>query len=217
MVVVLLRLIRCCIGSAGEGDQKSPVRSILIARTGEQFQAPHVLTYHLLEFEQDRGRWIFPDFGAVDYGHGDYREVFLGAGVTDFHNKFATLTQELYFVQDTGGAAHSARYLWPWPVFDLRFNPRLTSRVVFYPCIPLNRAAKAEYDIDHAKMEYAVNQRFTVGGGYSSSKSKGSAWVNKPFFTTTVTTREGAFEFWLQRMPGGGQLQVRYTLVHEGR
>jgi hypothetical protein len=37
--------------------------------------------------------------------------------------------------------------------------------------------------------------------------------VNKPFLTTTISTLAGAFEFWLQKIPAGGQVEVRYTLV----
>ena len=39
------------------------------------------------------------------------------------------------------------------------------------------------------------------------------AWQNKPFVTTTLSTKVGAFEFWLQKLPGGSQLQLRYQLV----
>jgi hypothetical protein len=203
---------------AGEAvPQNSPVISMYIARTGEQFQAPHVLTYRLLEFEQMRGRWIYPDLGVVDFGHGDYRESFLGGGAVYYHGKITTLSQELYFVQDTGSTAHSARYLWVWPIADFQFKPRLGAHAVVFPYVPLNGAARAQYNVDRAKVEYAVNRGFTMGGGYSSSKTGGSAWQNKPFLTTTVTTREGAVEFWLQKVPGGGQLQMRYFLAHAAR
>jgi hypothetical protein len=131
--------------------------------------------------------------------------------------RFATLTQELFFAQDTGPAAHGARYLWIWPVADFQFTPKLTGEAVVVPCLPLNRAARIQYDFDRAKVEYALSPKFLLGGGYSASKYASDAWLSKPFLTTTVSTREGAFEFWLQKTPGGGQIQMRYQLVHVGR
>jgi hypothetical protein len=217
-IVLFLFLGWMSVSCAEEAVSHShPLTTFYIARTGEQFQAPHVLTYRLLEFEQMRGRWILPDIGVYDLGHGDFREMFCGAGAMYYHGKVTTLTQEVYFVQDTGAAAHSARYLWVWPIFDFQFKPRLTAQAVVYPHIPLNSAAKVQYDVDRAKLEYSLNRRLTLGGGYSSSKSSGSAWQSEPFLSTTVKSREGGFEFWLQKISGGGQLQVRYMLVHSER
>jgi hypothetical protein len=194
-----------------------PMTYIYIARTGEQFQAPHVFTYHLLEYAQQRGRWLVTDFGVYDCGHGNYRELFIGGGPVYYHSKLATLTQEVFFAQDTGAAAHRARYIWIWPVADFQFTPRLTGEVVAVPCIPLNKAARIQYDFDRAKLEYALDRRFTVGAGYSGSKYASDAWLSKPFLTSTVSTRQGSFEFWLQKIPGGGQVQLRYQLIHVGR
>jgi hypothetical protein len=193
----------------------NPATYIYIARTGMQFQAPHVWTYHLLEYAEQRGRWIIPDLGVYDCGN--YRELFIGGGPVYHHGKIATLTQELFFAQDTGAAAHGARYLWIWPVTDFQFTPRLSAEAVVVPCLPLNRAARIQYDFDRAKLEYALDRRFTLGGGYSASKYASDAWLSKPFLTTTVSSRLGAFEFWLQKTPGGGQIQMRYQLVHAAR
>jgi hypothetical protein len=71
--------------------------------------------------------------------------------------------------------------------------------------------------VDRAKLEYALRRNFTLGAGYSSSQCEGPTWQNRPFLTTTLFSRSGSVEFWLERMPGGGQLQVRYKLVHSGR
>jgi len=192
----------------------SSVQDIVILRTGEQFQAPYVMTYHLVELAQQRGKWLVPDFGVIDYGKGNFREFFVGGGPIYHYGKVVTYTQELFFAQDTGQAAHGARYLWPWPVFNFQFTPRLSSEVVAYLCIPVNRAAYMQYDLDRAKLEYAVNRTLTVGGGLSFAKNASEPWQNKHFFTSTLNTRQGAFEFWLQKVPGGGQLQLRYQLVH---
>jgi hypothetical protein len=192
----------------------SPVQDIVILRTGEQFQAPHVITYHLVEIAQQRGKWLVPDFGAIDYGKGNFRELFIGGGPIYHYGKMVTYNQELFFAQDTGSEAHGARYIWPWPVFNFQFTPRLSSEVVAYLCIPLNRAAYMQYDLDRAKLEYAVSRRLIAGGGLSLAKNAGHPWENKSFITTTVSTRHGTFEFWLQKTPGGGQIQMRYQLVH---
>jgi hypothetical protein len=42
----------------------------------------------------------------------------------------------------------------------------------------------------------------------------GQHWGNKPFLTTTFSTKEGAVEFWLQKIPAGAQIEIRYVLVH---
>src|ERR1039457_268818 len=86
-----------------------PPLSIYIVRTGEQLQAPHVLTYHMVEYAQQRGRWIYPDVGYYDEGHGDVRQWFVGVGAEIYHGEHAIWTQELYFTQGTGSAAHHLR------------------------------------------------------------------------------------------------------------
>jgi hypothetical protein len=194
-----------------------PVISTTFIRTGERLQAPHASTYHMVEFEQQRGRWTFLDLGAYDEGEGQDKLVFAGAGADLRLARKVALTQEVYFVQDTGPGSQAARSLWIWPVFSFAFTPRLTAEAVAYPTIPLNRAAKVGLDVDRAKLEYALRRNFTLGAGYSSSKCEGTTWQNRPFLTTTLFSRSGSFEFWLERMPGGGQLQVRYKLVHSGR
>jgi len=211
-----------CGGIGGGRAQESapprkPVTISYTVRTGEQLQAPHVSTYRLFEYSQQRGRWILPDFGDYDFGQGGERLLFAGAGA-EFHPvKRATLTQIVYFSQAVGPGSRDARYLWVWPVMDIDITPRLSAETVVYPSIPLNRAAEAGIDVDRAKMEYAVRRKLTAGAGYSGSICGGSTWKNKPFLTTTVTTRAGSFEFWLQKMPGGGQIQVRYQLVRSQR
>jgi hypothetical protein len=194
-----------------------PITATYTVRTGEQLQAPHVLTYRMVEYSQQRGRWVFPDLGAYDTGHGEDELLFAGVGAEFRPGKRATLTQVLYFGQDTGPGSHGARSLWVWPVLDLTFTPRLTAEAVVYPTIPLNRAQQAGFDVDRAKLEYVLRRNLTAGCGYSATIRAGSAWQNKPLLTTTVSTRAGSFEFWLQRIPGGGEVQLRYQLVHTGR
>jgi hypothetical protein len=216
--ICFLLLFLSGLGVSRAGQTDSPPdpptsTSYYIARTGEQFQAPHVMTYRLLEYTWQKGRWLVPDLGVIDYGHGNFQELFLGAGPVYYHSKRVMLTQMLYFAQDTGGAAGHARYIWPWPIANLQFTPRLSSETVAYVCAPVSKAARVQYDLDRSKLEYAFTPRITAGAGYSASKYASQPWQHKPFLTTTVTTRAGSFEFWLQKMPGGGQLQLRYLLV----
>ena len=196
---------------------REPVSTAYTVRTGEQFLGPHVATYRLFEYSQQRGRWVLPDFGDYDFGQGGERYLFAGVGAEFRPAKRATLTQIVYFSQAVGPGSHGARSIWVWPVLDVDLTPRLTAEAVVYPTIPLNGASQAGFDVDRAKMEYAVRRKLSAGAGYSGSICAGSAWKNKPFLTSTVTTRAGSFEFWMQRMPGGGQVQVRYQLVRSDR
>ena len=188
-------------------------RSFLITRTGVQLESPHHGTYRYLEFFQTRGDWVLPDVGALDFYHDSYRELFVGGGRTLFNSKQVTWVGELYLAQAVGSAAQSARYLWPWTLVDVRFTPRLTSEIVYFPYIPLNSAAHFQHVLERAKIEFAPSTVWKFGAGYGAYQYTGQAWQNKPFVTTTFTTRVGAFELWLQKMPGGSQMQVRYQLV----
>jgi len=211
--LLLFACVQACW--AEQADSQRPL-SIYIARTGQQLQAPHVPTYHMVEFAQMRGRWIFPDFGYYDGGHSNDRQWFVGAGAELYRSERVTFSQELYVTQEEGSAAHNQRAMWVWPVLDLRLTHRLTSQTVAYPTVPLNRSAQWAFDVDRSKLEYAFRPRFQAGAGYSSSRCSGSTWKNKPFLTATTTNRTGSWEFWLERMPGGGQVQLRYQRTHRG-
>ncbi|HZI21845.1 MAG TPA: hypothetical protein VFD76_04990 [Gemmatimonadales bacterium] len=186
------------------------VASLLIARSGIRTDSPHVGTYHFLELFQTRGDWVFPDLGAVDFSHDTYRELFAGAGRTLYNGKQVTWVEELYFVQATGPAARSARYLWPWTLVDVRFTSQLTSEVVYFPYVPLNGSAHIQHVLERAKAEYAPSHAWKLGAGYGAYQYGGQPWQNRPFVTTTFSTSVGAFEFWVQKLPGGAQVQVRY-------
>ena len=184
-----------------------------MARTGVRTDAPHVGTYRYLEFFQARGDWVLPDFGALDFYHVTYREFFLGAGRTVYNSKTITWVEELYFAQATGSLAQSARYLWPWTMVDVRFMSQLTGEVVYFPYVPLNRSARFQHVLERAKVEYAPSKGWKLGAGYGAYQYRGQPWQSKPFVTTTFSTNVGSFEFWLQKMPGGAQVQLRYQLV----
>jgi len=207
--------LTCALSASAQDSPKAsnPITSIFVARTGIRIDAPHVGTYHYAEFFQLHGKLLWPDVGIVDYGHDNYRELFAGAGGTIYSNKKAFVVEELYFAQATGDGAKSARYLWPWTLINYHFAPKLTADVVYFPYIPLNQSARVQNVVEHAKIDYTVNKTINVGGGYGAYKYGDGDWQNKPFVTTTVSTRGGSFEFWLQKMPGGAQVQLRYKLA----
>lgn len=197
------------------GDTTAPpTKSFFLARTGERVNAPQIGIIHYLEFFQIRKKWIYPDIGYVDFAHDNYREFFVGGGRTLYDGKFATWDQELLYLQATGPAARSASYLQPWSMVRVRFAPMLTSETVYFLYFPLNDTARFHQVIERAKLEYALKKRWKVGAGYAGTKPVGGKWLNKPFLTTTISTKAGAFEFWLQRIPGGEQVEARYVLIH---
>ncbi len=197
----------------GEDTPAAPTKTFFMARTGESVETPHIGIIHYLEFFQIRKEWIYPDIGYVDFAHGNYREFFIGGGRRLIDNGIATWDQELLYVQATGPTAGSAAYLQPWSMLRFRFTPQLTSETVYFLYFPLNDSARFHQVIERAKLEYALKKRWKVGAGYAGARHVAGRWVNKPFITTTVSTRVGAFEFWLQKIPAGEQVQLRYALV----
>jgi hypothetical protein len=194
--------------------QNAPATTtFLMARTGVRTDSPHVGTYRYLEFFQARGDWVLPDIGALDFYHDNYREFFIGAGRTLYNSKAVTWVEELYFAQATGSLSQSARYLWPWTMVDVRFASELTGEVVYFPYVPLNRSAHFQHLLERAKVEYAPSKSWKFGAGYGAYQYGGQPWQNRPFVTTTFSTNVGSFEFWLQKMPGGAQVQLRYQLA----
>lgn len=187
--------------------------SFLIARTGIRTDSPHVGTYHYLEFFQTRGDWVLPDVGSLDFSHSVYRELFAGAGRVLYNSKHVTWVEELYFAQAVGRAAQSARYLWPWTLVDIRLAPALSSEIVYFPYVPLNSAAHFQHVLERAKVEYAPVKTWKIGAGYGAYQYSGLGWQSRPFVTTTFNTSVGSFELWLQKMPDGGQVQLRYQLA----
>jgi hypothetical protein len=215
-ILFLLFVLGTLPAFCSEPDTAPHLESSYTLRTGEQLQGPHVLTYRLFEYSQQRDRWILPDFGYYDIGSTRERIVFTGVGAELVHNPRFVWTQVLYVAEWAGPAAHHERDLWIWPVLDARLSPRLSGEMVVYPTIPLNRAARWELDVDRAKLEYAARPWLKTGAGYSACVGANTGWTNKPLLTATFTGRAGSWEFWLERMPGGGQVQMRYSLVRKG-
>ena len=214
ITVLAVALTGIAATARAQDSQPSPsTTSILIARTGIRTDSPHVGTYRYLEFFQMRGDWILPDIGALDFYHGNYQELFVGGGRTLYHSKSLTWLLELYFAQATGSAAQSARYLWPWTLAEVQVTSQLTGEVEYFPYVPLNRSAHFQHVLEHAKVEYAPGRVWKLGAGYGAYQYGGQSWQNRQFVTTTFSTHLGSLELWLQKMPGGAQVQLRYQLV----
>jgi hypothetical protein len=172
---------------------------------------------HYLEFLQIRNRWIYPDVGYIDFGHGNYHELFVGGGRRLISTKRVLWEQELLYDQAVGAAAHSARYLQPFSMLRLHFTPKFTNETVYFLYLPLNHSGQVQHVIERSKFEYLVTKDWKVGVGYGGIKIASSPWRNKPLLTTTLLTKAGEFECWLQRVPGGAQVQLRYALIHASR
>src|ERR1700680_4637713 len=96
----------------------------------------------------------------------------------------------------------------------VRFTPKFTNETVYFLYFPLNDSARFHQVIERVKFEYALNKRWKIGAGYVGIKPVGGQWENKPYLTTTISTRAGAFEFWLQNIPAGQPVEIPYALVH---
>ena len=121
-------------------------------------------------------------------------------------------------MQATGPAAKSARYLQPYSILFLRFRPKFTGEAVYFSYLPLNDSAGFHQVVERAKIEYAPNRRWKFGAGYAGANIPGRPWVNRPLITTTISTKSaGAVEFWLQEIPSGAEVQLRYALLHASR
>jgi hypothetical protein len=164
-----------------------------------------------------RGRWLLPDVGYFDNGYGKDQIWFVAGGAEVLHRPRFDWTQEIYFTQDANTGADNKRSLWFWQVFDMRSGRKYSAQIVPYPTIPLNHAQQWGFDIDRAKVERTVGSQWLAGVGYSGGIDSSGSWQSRPFLTTTRKSRAGDFEFWLERMPGGAQVQVRYTLVQAGK
>ena len=99
-----------------------------------------------------------------------------------------------------------------WPVLDASMAHHMSAQLVVYPTLPLNKAQRWGFDVDRFKVE-RNDVHWKYGIGYAGSKCGDEPWHSRSFATVTRKTRVGSFEAWIQRVPGGSELQVRYMLV----
>ena len=82
---------------ASAQDQPS-TQTFVVVRVGTNGGA-----YHYAEVFQQRGKWIFPDVGYIDFDQAkQYREYFVGAGAVLFSSKHLTVIEEGYLDKAAG-------------------------------------------------------------------------------------------------------------------
>jgi hypothetical protein len=215
-ILVLGRVLVSAQLCAAESASSNPVTNIVILRGAERLESPHVVSYRMVEWEQMRGRWILPDIGYYDSGYGANQLWLAGGGADLVQHKRFLWEQEVYFAQAAGQGAHNERSLLLWQVLEFNFKHKISGQAVEYPTLPLDRAQRWEFNVDRAKLERTLGERWKAGIGYAGGIGTDRTWQNMPFGTVTRKTRAGSFEFWLEKVPGGSQVQMRYQLVHKG-
>ena len=192
----------------------SETTTIFLARHAQTLQRQSTATMHYLELFQVRRRWVLPDIGYIDFGHNDYREMFIGGGYTLYEGKQLNFIEELFFEKAFGSRANDAKYLVPWTMVQYRLTDNLGGEAVYFPYVPLNKSGRAQHVLERMKLERNIGKRWKAGAGLGGYKYADNAWSHKPFLTTTLSTRWGDWEFWLQRLPGNrAQFQIRYAIV----
>ena len=214
---LILSVVATFAGNAFAQDQESAPKTatIVMARWGERAESPAINTYHFAEVFQVRGRWVYPDIGYVDFGHNNYREVFAGGGYTFVKGKHISAVGELLYEQALGPSTRKDRWLVPWTILQYRITPKLGGEASYFAYAPLSSTAIVEHVLERAKLEYKIKSHWKIGAGYAGKKVENKPWQNKPFLTTTLITKEGDLEFWLQRLPQNIlQVEVRYKLIY---
>jgi hypothetical protein len=211
-------LITCLVCGEFAFSQSPPpapeTTTVLLARHGQRLQLPSTATFHYLELFQIRRKWVFPDLGYIDFGRNDYRELFVGGGYTLYEGKHFSLIEEMFFVQASGSAANQARYVMPWTMIQYRLTNKLSGEAVYFPYLPLNKSGREQHVLERMKLERKIASHWKAGAGLGGYKFADEAWSHRPFLTTTVSTRWGDWEFWLQRLPQNKpQFQIRYAIV----
>ena len=187
---------------------QAPTETTVIART-----ATGRGTYHYAEIYQQRGAWIVPDVGYIDFNRAtDYREIFIGGGRLLVHTGRLTVVGEGFLDAADGRSSGGAVYLLPWTLGAYRFAENIRSEVVYFPYLPLNDAGRVQHVLERAKVEWDFT-RVTLGGGYAAYRFADDPWQQKPFVAATLKAGDlGSVEFWLQRLSHNNvTVQVRYT------
>jgi hypothetical protein len=142
-----------CLVCTGLGlAQTAPeTTTILLARQAQRFPPESTATLHYLEAFQIRHKLVLPDVGYIDFGHSDYREMFIGGGYTLYDGKRLSLVEEMLFVQASGAAANKARYVMPWTMVQYRLTEKIGREAVYFPYFPLNESGRAQHVLERAK------------------------------------------------------------------
>jgi hypothetical protein len=210
-VIIRVSIVAACVVVAPNtaSAQGAPaVDTHVIART-----ATDQGTYHYAQVFQQRGKWILPDVGYIDFNEFDeYREVWVGAGGVLLATTHLSVIGEGHIVKALGPSSGGALYLQPWVLVAYQLTQRLGGDAVYFPYLPLNDAGRGQHVLERAKLEYGFGH-IKVGGGYAGLKSGPGAWKSKPFVTATIKAGSiGAIELWLQQLPGDRlTVHVRYA------
>ena len=209
-IIRIVAIVACVLEAAAavSAQQTATVDTTVIARTATDQGA-----YHYAQVFQQRGRWIYPDVGYIDFNHsGKYRELWVGAGGMLLNTAHLTVIGEGYIHKSFGSASGGALYLQPWMLATYTLAPKLGGQVVYFPNLPLNDAGRVQHILERAKLEYDCGL-FKFGGGYAGYRFGDGDWQSKPFITATIKAGPvGAVELWLQHLPDNRlSVQVRYA------
>ena len=209
-IIRMFVVIACVLWAlaTASAQEASAVDTYVIARTATDQGA-----YHYAQVFQQRGKWIYPDVGYIDFNKsGEYREVWVGAGGVLCETTHLTVIGEGHINKALGPASGGALYLQPWMLVACNLAPRLGGQVVYFPYLPLNEAGRVQHVLERAKLEYDFGH-FKLGGGYAGYRFGDGDWQSKPFVTATIKAGPiGAVELWLQHLPGNRvTVQVRYA------
>jgi hypothetical protein len=173
----------------------------------------HRATFHLVEASVQRGRIIFFDAGAIDFGSNLYREPFAGGGYIFAHTKRWLVIQTAYLLSPTGPARDNGIYLQPSTIVAFKPKDRIAIDVNVLPYLPLNRAATFQILLDHAMIEYDFGS-VRLGAGYAAYQFRGEPWIHRPIAGAfTLETRFGEFQFWPQKWDERWHLHIRWMKV----
>lgn len=163
-----------------------------------------------LDISHSFGRTILAlDF--IDFGDSGYHEVSAGAGTIIAHGHRGMLGTIGYVMKTTGGHAAAGEYYFQPLVFGA-FN--MTSRLkldgAILPYVPLSSSATRQLSIDHLKLDVNVGA-VTLGAGYGGFRFGDGPWAHKPMISLQIPGAKfaGSPELWLQKIPGGVQVQLR--------
>lgn len=212
MKTLIVIVAAVLVVSSGSALAQGKTETYIIARTGVTGEG--AATYRYFEVFQQKGKWIYPDVGYLDFADArDYREAYIGAGGVLFSTKHITVLEEGYIDVATGSAGKGATYFQPWTLVAIALTAKLGAEVVYFPYLPLNNVARIQHVLERAKLEYDLGH-VKLGAGYGGYRFGDESWSNRPFVTGTVKLGLlGSLELWLQKMPRGSQVQVRYAKV----
>ena len=140
-VIISVSIVAACVVVALDtaSAQEAPaVDTHVIART-----ATDQGTYHYAQVFQQRGKWILPDVGYIDFNKFDeYREVWVGAGGVLLETTHLSVIGEGHIVKALGPSSGGALYLQPWMLVAYHLTKRLGGEAVYFPYLPLNEAGR---------------------------------------------------------------------------